>query len=309
MISLSDISLEKLENISKITLDDLRNPEIFSRLRELVAEIDTYGLLKEANHLLEDLIILLDKNKELIQSDPPLFKDCKRLIIYLKFLAIIAQSTDEIENLFKKHLLLAIWEEISLEERLRLLFLLSSDEVTGENIRRRIIKAMEANEEKIGKENLERGTGNPAVYPYVKNWLRDYISFFSAGKEAREELEQATYLNQNKNVKKLNQGEREILTGVIKLYDFLCFPPAERTEIRATGHIPAITLNPPKTEEINKIGNISKPAVGVNQTKEVSVDETINNLAELKQLAASYPPGSLERKAVEEELRKLSAKG
>lgn len=283
MIFLSDISIEKLENISKITLDDLRNPKIFGRLEELVAQIDTYNLLKEANYFLEELIRLLDRYKELAQSEPQLFKDYERLIIYLKFLTLISQPIDEIENLFKKYLLLAIREEIFLGERLRLLFLFSSDEVTGENVRRMIIKAIEANEEKIGKESLVGGVGSPSVYPYVKNWLRDYNSFFSAEKKVRGELEQATYLNHNKNVGKLNNEEKKILIGVIRLYDFLRFSPAEKREVKATGHVPIITSGPPKTEEEVKLGK-------------------------LKQILSQYPPNSLERKAIEEELDKLESK-
>lgn len=304
MISLSDINIEKLENISKLTMDDLRNPEVFSRLKELAAEIDTYGLLKEANYLLEYLIGLLNRNKELAQNEPRLFKDYQRLIVYLKFLTLISQSINEIEDLFRKHLLLALRKEVDLKECLRLLFLIKLDEDTGYNIRRGIIKAVEANEEKIGKENLAGGADRLPIYPYIKNWLRDYISFFPAEKEARGELEQVTYLNQNKNFKKLNQEEKKILTGLIKLYDFLCFPAAEKEEVRATWHTPRTIPRAPKMEEINKAGNIVKPAVESSQTKRTGADEAQSNLAELKRLAASYPAGSLERKAVEEEIGK-----
>ncbi len=280
MISLLDISLEKIENISKITLDDLSNPEIFGRLEELAKEAYTYGFLKEANYLLWELISLSGRYPRLAQSDPKFYTNYQKLIAYLKFVALISQPINEVEDLFRRRLLLAVREEIDLKVRLRLIFLINADDETGDKIRLAIIKAIESNEEKIGKENLAGSTGAPAVYPYIKNWLRDYITFFSTAKEERGELEQAAYLSQNKNVNKLNQEEKDILVGVIKIYDYLRFSQAEKTEVRATGHIPAIIPNRTKTE------------------KELALEE-------LKQLAAEYASGSIERKAVEEEMRKM----
>jgi len=307
MISLLDINIEKLKNISKMTLDDLRNPEVFSRLKELAEEIDIHGLLKEANYLLEYLVGLLDRNKEFTQSEPRLFKDYQSLIIYLKFFTLLSQPVSEIENLFRKNLFLGMQKKVDLKERLRLIFLVTADDDTGSNIRQEVIKSMEANEEKIGKENLAGQADRLPIYPYIKNWLRDYNAFFPAEKEIRGELEQATYLSQNKNVKKLNQEEKEILTEIIKLYDYLRFSEEEKTEVRATGHTPAIIPRPPKIEGINEVGNLAKPAAAVNQTRGVGAGRPNNDLAELKELAVKYPPGSLERKAVEEEIKRLES--
>ena len=126
MLAISDINIDKLENISKITLDDLRNPEIFSCLKELVAEIHLYNFIKEANYLLANLVKLLDKYKELAQSEPQLYKDYRRLTVYLKFIALLSQPIRETEDLFKKHLFLAIQKKIDLKERLRLIFFVTA---------------------------------------------------------------------------------------------------------------------------------------------------------------------------------------
>lgn len=307
MISLLDISFEKIENISKITLDDLRNPEIFGRLEELAKEAYTYGFLKEANYLLWELILLSGRYPRLAQSDPKLYTNYQKLIAYLEFVALISQPINEVENLLRQRLLLAIREEIDLKTRFRLIFLTNADDETGDKIRRAIIKAMEANEEKIGKENLAGAVGGSPVYPYIKNWLRNYIAFFPVGKETRGELEQATYLNQNKDVRKLNQEEKKVLTGIIQLYDYLHFPSEEKTEVKATGHTPRIIPGQFKAEEINKTGNFAKPAIEVSQIKKAVADQPNNDLAELQKLAASFPPGSFERKAVEEEIERIKS--
>ena len=309
MISLLDIDIEKLKNISKITLDNLRNPEVFNRIKELVEEIDIYYFIKEANYLLADLVKLLDKYKELAQSEPRLFKDYQRLVVYLKFLALLSQPINEIEGLFKKHLLIAIVKKIDLKESLRLLFLVLRDEDTGDKARRSIIKAIEMNEEKIGKDNFTGGADRLPAHPYVKNWLRDYNAFFSTGQATRGELEQATYLSQNKNVQKLNQAEREILTGVIQLYDYLRFPEEEKKVVKATGRVRATIPSPPKTEEKNRANNISAPFATTKIVKPETEAASRETLAveDLEQLAAAYPPGSFERKVIEEEIERMSA--
>ncbi|MDD4901193.1 MAG: hypothetical protein PHS62_03760 [Patescibacteria group bacterium] len=304
MIYPLDINLEKLENVSKITLEDLSNPDILDRLKMIAVETDIRGSLNQAYYLSQELIKLLSNNKDFAQIDPELFKAYQRLIVYLKFLCLISQPLNDIEDLFKKHLLLAIREEIELKVRLKLIFLINSDEETGDKIRLAIIKALEANEEKIGKENLAGSVDGLPIYPYIKNWLRNYISFFSAEKEERGELEQVTYLGQNQNVKQLSQGEKEILTEVIKLYDYLCFPQEERGEVKATGHIATMIPGRPRTGETKQVGDITKPAAVVKQAKSAGAGGINKNLDELKKLAAKYPSGSLERKVVEEEIER-----
>lgn len=293
MISLLEISLEKLANLSKMTLADLSRPEILGRFQELAAQADKYAYLNEANQLLLLLVSLLEKHKALAQSDQQLFKDYQRLIIYLKFLTLISRPANEIEELFKKHLLLAIRQEISLKDRLRLLFLLNTDERVGDKLRISLIKAMEANEEKIGKENLAGLADNVLALPYVKNWLRNYNSLFPIDKQVRGEFEQATYLNQNKNVGKLKAREKDILAGVIKLYDYLRYPEEAKSEVKATGHI----LTRPIT---------SSPAVAA--TNQAVETEAMKKLEELRSLSNQYPPSSLEKKVIEEEIRKREEK-
>lgn len=78
------------------------------------------------------------------------------------------------------------------------------------------------NQETIGSNQINLSSGD-SVLSSVQNWLKDYLSSLS-GSSLGGSFEKVNYLTQNLNVKKLNSQEKEILTKVLDIYQYLKNP-------------------------------------------------------------------------------------
>lgn len=139
-----------------------------------------------------------------------------------------------------------------------------------------LIKAITANNEFL--DNKRKIT--------ISQWLKLYNQANESRR--RKNIDRINFINQSGEAKKLSKEVMEYLLNLLKLYDYLLDPENV-----------LMALN--KTEK-KAVAGVPRKVVSRN------LSESENNLAELKQLAANYPPGSLERKAVEEEIEKLEVR-
>ena len=289
----------------EITSSELKDYNTYVWLHDLALSFDLADEVQDARNLYNKLLLLLKGAESIIGQE--LLHKYKKLLVLLQFISLPTQTDEVINKLFKENLLMAIYHGVDVKDKIELYMLFYSTNSMAEQLSRIILKSLSENNERIGGKSLEiKGELKP-LEPLVKNWLKDYINF-SVNYKIRDNLSLSSYINQNKNIRQLLKKEIEVIVAIIKIHNFLRFPSSEKTEVKATGHIPAIITSLPETKEINKIGSIAKPAPGVNQAERVSADGIINNLAELQQLALKYPVGSFERKAVEEEIEKLNDK-
>jgi len=120
----------------------------------------------------------------------------------------------------------------------------------------------------------------------IGQWLKLYNTFNESSQ--RKNIDRINFINQSAEAKKISKEAIEYLLDLLRLYDYLLDPESVLTTL-------------------NKIGK--KVATGA-APKAVSknLNEREKQIIDLRKMAANYPAGSFERKAIEEEIGKLNGK-
>jgi len=162
------------------------------------------------------------------------------------------------------------------------------------------------------EEIITRGVFNESKNKLttLNDWLKDYISHTSL---RRQTLELAQYFFQRAYFTKLAEPEKKILKKFFSLYDFLntsSLTPEgfeddllfkdKNGRLLTTNKGKVVVLYDPKKAENKIIEKMPLKIFGKNLSGQEK--QTI----ELKQMAAGYPPGSFERKAIEEEINRVT---
>ena len=162
------------------------------------------------------------------------------------------------------------------------------------------------------------------IDPTFGNWLNDFIDNYAS--DYFDHLAVANYISNSENCRSLNDEEKKVLSQFLILYrnlrffpkDFENLPPEKWYIIPpyvADNSLKArIVLGPPQTEEEKKITQLEKAKTDTDKSalEKKVIDEAgiaaQNKIADLKILANKYPSGSLERRAVETEIKKLEVR-
>jgi hypothetical protein len=175
-----------------------------------------------------------------------------------------------------------------------------------DNCKKALKLALVSNQERIISETA---VNEAKKLKTIADWIKDYV-----GIAGNNTLNKAQYFYQRSYLNKLNQAEKEILRKLFSLYDFLSASSMTpegfeddllmRTEdgkIVTTNKGKVVVLHDPNAE--NKIPpkrNI--PEKKISPAK--SVQDSEQKTDEWQNLLDQYPIGSLERKAIEEEMKK-----
>jgi len=183
------------------------------------------------------------------------------------------------------------------------------------------LRAMMNNtKELIGDNKIN--VDNKQVEPTISAWLKDFIK--KHGSILFDDLLLAQYLNSSENIKNLNSKEKENLGNLIRLYKNIAFfpdsfanVPPERWQIFSFDASEYLkNLDNSNKKNINNIPSESE------EIKQGDPDDVLNDdnnfkpeyshdneeLQKLKNMISSFPPASLERKAIKEEIRRLEKK-
>ncbi len=161
--------------------------------------------------------------------------------------------------------------------------------------------------------------------PTISAWLKDFIK--KNGSNLFDDIVLAQYLNTSENARKLNAKEKELLSSLIRLYKNVAFFPESMSDLPPQKwqifpfddseywqEVETLTKNgakPSESELGQDLSNFSDEDVlsekGTsdledNKEEKRQADPELQNLQEL---LASFPPASLERKAIAEEIRRL----
>ncbi|MDO8667756.1 MAG: hypothetical protein Q7K35_01505 [bacterium] len=236
----------------------------------------------------------------------------------LEFLIIPFFSTKEIAGLLKEKLSAGLMiEDINLIERITKK-LIEIDLGDRDNFKKELKNALINSQEQITKGVTAEQ--NKKIVS-VADWIKDYVSQVKGGSKIN--LSEAQYFYQKPYFVNLNEVEKNLLKKLFALYKFLdtsSLTPEgfEDDLLIEDGQGRLITTNKgkivvlydpkkivkklvvkaPENKIIKNVVEEQRPAPPVKSEAE-------NNVVELKQLAAKYPPGSFERKAIEEEMEKM----
>jgi len=155
--------------------------------------------------------------------------------------------------------------------------------------------------------------------PSIANWITHFIK--ENGSDMPNNIALAKYLSSSSEVLKLSSGEKSLLRKVLKLYKNLVFFPDSMTGVPREDWviIPLDVISEPvfqqkvekavpasKPEKVEKKVDNKKPAPVIKKKLEKPVEDP--KIVKLKKSLEQYPANSLERKAIESEIKKLSQK-
>jgi len=213
---------------------------------------------------------------------------------------------EEFREILSKHIIATINAGIDLKKSLNKEIILGL--TTGDIDRNSMVKTLLSNQEYVGKNSLIMD-GRPEA-PTVENWLKDFMK--EKGSGIFDNLALINYLTAADNPKKLNEKEKQTLSSVINLYRNLKFFPESQFDMpegdwQIFGHeaeTPKFTMQtggarPVRFEQI--------PAEEPEPEPEPQKSAAEMMLETLEEMKNQHKPGSIERKAIEEEIKKLSA--
>jgi len=147
---------------------------------------------------------------------------------------------------------------------------------------------------------------NKPTRPTISNWLKDFISQYGA--TLPDNLQVSHYLTSSSNVKNLSASEKETVGKLLYLYrNIVFFPQSMPQNLQAWQIIPLPKITQSKIDSYKV--KVKDEQSNVDDHSFASPIEQKTNkdlLAQLQQMSTQYSPDSLEHKAIEEEIAKLS---
>ncbi len=211
----------------------------------------------------------------------------------------LEQEKVVVENIFKKSILAEFERNPILIEAVnrRLFFILARDL----EFQKRLEQLLYENNEVVTEQNIlidgieQKGT--------IANWIKDFIAHY--GSQSYDSVSLSAFLINSDNGKKLSEEDRKKVARVLRLYANVKFFPESMPsdEPEDWQIIPFEDLNAapetvvekplPKTTKEPVVQSVDKPG------------PSSPELLELKNMLLQYPVGSLERAAIEEEIKTL----
>lgn len=272
-------------------LDDMERKHGVS-LSSLLVYVAIGEAIEPISYLTREAEISLEKAKIIAKElDEKIFFPVSS---YLNFINPDPNKNSDLDNekkyalnLFEENLLDLLRNKPSLNNAInfRLFYILSRDI----SFKKELEKTFYNNQEDLtssifvldGKKSL----------PTVANWLKDFIKKVGSGMFDNVAL--TKYLTQSENGKKLNPEERKLVGDLLELYRNLKFFPDSMPSDDGEGW--AILPIEKNTDAMPKARTVLGPP---KTEKEKMIDE-------LRGMSAQYLPGSLEKKVIDEEIRRL----
>jgi len=289
--------------MNNFTIENLNNPVFLEELDEKVNKIEFFNDTKEALYLSRDLEKLLFNNEKNIR-DAGILKTIKIIIARLKFILFNTLDENEIFDIFDKYLAIGIkMAYLDLGEilKMRISFIpIDKRDEFKEKVRKIILN----NQEEITKKSIIDNQIKDR--PTISAWLKLYNKELGTGQV--NNLEQNKFYINNSNFSKLNDLEKLEIKELFSMYEYL-----KRSSMTIEGNEDDMVITDIdgkdywfKEGKFIKLDKTADDNIKVQTARNNKIADVNQNKDELKQLAAEYPAGSFERKAVEEEIDRLA---
>jgi hypothetical protein len=277
----------------------LFDSDFIETIRTLVSDIVKYDDTKKAFDFLVLLKGAIKINRKKIEENQKLNDFYKKVIVTLKFIALPLLDDDDVPDLIKynftKQFLINDYDLLSkFTDKLRNILLLKD----RDDFKKIVSAAILENSEKITDGD---------TFTTIKNWLKNYIS--QVGLNQADVVKKTQYFVDLKKHNNITTTDEKKLTNLFNFYNIL--KSSSQTPEGFEGSIPVISNGklfilkqgvmqdvPDISKEYNKLNRL------LNNNQTISLND--NNLDELKKMVTSYPIGSFERKAIEEEIDRIT---
>lgn len=297
--------------------EQLNNNNFFEEIKAKCRDFIDYDQFREAYDLAKILELSIDNAKGFKDRNYELYRSYEDIIIKLRWVGLPLISENSAVDYFQNHLTkifkISGYDFENLWRKLKSVLLGIMVFKERDKLKRRLAQALLNNQERITSRNII--VNNQEKPPTVADWLRDYFSILGTGRVNR--MDRTQYLINGKNTKDLSEQEKNKVKLLFDLYERL--KPSSFTlegveeeipvdDDEAKGIIIDGVFEPYKeSEEDRQIFQAIDNAFNKDKQPELQAEsEADEDLAELRRLAVQYPPGSLERKAVEEEIERVT---
>ena len=282
----------------KIDFENLRKTE------ETFKELNEYNLFKEAGLVFNALTDVLAGN--LKEADPELVKKFKLLKAKFGFIAISTLAERDISYLYDYYLGVALdISNYNLWDNLEKHHIAFSDYDYRNEVKKKIRDIIVKSKSIITNSGLM--LNNARVYGTAENWFRDYNSYLGS-LDPVDKLKFEEYFINSANIKKLEKAEKGKIKNLFQFYEKLKL--SSKTPEGFEERIPIVidgVLRIWKDGGLEEIDPEAKKAVEeLGKLGFFKEDAKEEKLKELQTLINQYPPNSLERKAIIEEIERLN---
>lgn len=192
-----------MATIDELTSEQIRNPEIFQKIKELGDSYIRCVQAKEA-WLLQDRLNSLLKTSNLQNFNPELQKQYDNLLVALKWAALPLLPEQEVLNVLS-HRYLAVLDKEDIDVRDRIeAKMFTLDLFPRNELRQKMQRALRENKERLGNKTFGE-------------WLLDYGKTFDF--RDRDELTHLQYVRQNPAVRTLSELEKNKLRKALQIFD------------------------------------------------------------------------------------------
>lgn len=292
------------------------NDDIFSieEVKKKIEIFENYDSAKEAYLYFKELKEFIEVSK-LKEIDQEQYRQYDKLLMKLKFLALNCfDDWDEIKDLIKNYFELSfglkyysLWDKIKIH-LLTMPNLDDRDRIKGEL--KEII--LTCDRDIIDKKKY-RDDGLPGS---VMDWIKEYN--VNLGTKEVDNLKRLQYFTDNEKIKKLDERDKYKVKTLFDFYENLkassSSPKGFEGDIPMVIEGKRIIFSGGEAREIGPdITNLIRSIKLDGEADEAKVVEINKNLSEgdrkkfqeLREIAEQFPLGSLQRRAIEEEIKKL----
>ena len=310
----------------------------FQKIKELAEEFIKFNELNGAHRLFEEVNKLLDQ-EGIKESDPKLFGLYQSLLAKLKVFTINFFEEEDYFEVIKNNFELAFEiPDYDFWEKIKLLLMLLYDFNERNELKNKFKKAIADCRRPLIDRNNYPSQELPLA---VGDWIRDFV--VNLGADKVDPFKKQEYLANGKFLKALRKEDQEKVRNLLNIYEKLNLPSTERegmensvpmevdkevfvldqgevvdldNEIKAINRVKPLTPQPiappitppptplPSKEIISPTPVVITPPAALPVVAEPRKEDP--RLEEMKKQIESYPPGSLERRALEAELKKIS---
>ena len=224
-----------LEQLKTIKPGDLLSDNVFDQVKVLAVRYINDIYIGESAELYRLLSNLLAKTKGL-DNHPDMIQQYNLILGKLGWVALPFIDDADMALQLQQNLFLGINLEIDFIDKIKsLMNLFSGDTNSQDRCRLLFLKALQANQERLGKRSLIIEGEKEIFSPLVKNWLKDY-DLFTTLEARRRGVGLLEYMSTNRNVRQLLELEKASLRKILQLYDYLRIIDLGKKIVKPTGH-------------------------------------------------------------------------
>lgn len=273
--------------IGELVIDDL--PEYFKLKYGVSDEIGQKIADELEVEIFEPVVDLILEVGEIddVLSDSGIVKDNALLKMSLP------QRKEFILNTFSKDILAVIQSDNTKIKDFNIALFKTFNE--DEDLEDKVESLLYVNQERLSNKPII--LDKQLVSPTIANWLKDFIKRY--GSDLFNEVTLAEYLSQSENIRNITAKEKELVRKVLKLYRNLVFFPES---------MDGVLLDNWEIFPIEQSDVSFKPEIVSAESEPPIVSERQKTIFDLQKNLTKYSSNSLEYKALQQEINRLSRK-